>query len=131
MLINLDSVAELCCQMWYCYCECLVSMCSAVSTLIISKNIFDFNGTQCKFQFVYFVNMLTNKSNTSVIIGIMALAKSYQLCMGVCVCVWRGGGGGVGKDTKKHQKSFPKTSKGFHNRFLFQYFPVFWSHQGL
>ena len=93
MLINLDSVAELCCQMWYCYCECLVSMCSAVSTLIISKNIFDFNGTQCKFQFVYFVNMLTNKSNTSVIIGIMALARSFQLCMCVCVC---GGGGWVG-----------------------------------
>ena len=91
MLINLDSVAELCCQMWYCYCECLVSMCSAVSTLIISKNIFDFNGTQCKFQFVYFVNMLTNKSNTSVIIGIMALARSFQLCM--CVCVEGGGGG--------------------------------------
>lgn len=66
-------------------------MCSAVSTLIISKNIFDFNGTQCKFQFVYFVNMLTNKSNTSVIIGIMALARSFQLCM--CVCVE----GGVGR----------------------------------
>ena len=94
MLINLDSVAELCCQMWYCYCECLVSMCYTVSTLIISKNIFDFNRTQCKFQFVYFVNMLTNKSNTSVIIGIMALAKSFQLCMCVCVCVE---GWGVGR----------------------------------